>query len=148
MCRSVYVHIDGRFRAILGTLMRVNVPLSGPARLDHFVSERLALLRMTRADLFRRGGPNRSTLHKASAGSRTLSMASLTRLDETLGWARGSAAAILDGGEPVCSHPQDAHVRTVLEAVEGLVGECHGILTDARKLLEELITPGPAHHAR
>lgn len=126
----------------------MNVPLSGPARLDHFVVERLALLRMTRAGLFRRGGPNRSTLHKASTGSRTLSMATLARLDETLGWSPGSAAATLDGDESKCSYPEDAHGRAVLEAVEGLVDECHGLLTDARKLLAELSESGATQHAR
>lgn len=44
--------------------MGVIAPNDGPARLDYFVSERLAVLHMSRVELARRGGPNRSTLHK------------------------------------------------------------------------------------
>lgn len=129
--------------------MRVNAPLpaSGPARLDHYVSERLALLRMTRAELSRRGGPDRSTLRKAHAGDRLLSTSTLTRLDEALGWAPGSSASILNGGKPVCTHRQDPHLRVVLEAVETLITECHGVLGDVRTLLSELLVPEAAHHA-
>nr|VTP03863.1 hypothetical protein BIN_B_05285 [Mycobacterium riyadhense] len=125
----------------------MNAPDFGPARLDHFVSERLGMLRMNRADLFRRGGPNRSTLHKAATGSRTLSVAMLGRLDEALGWAPGSSATILKGGEPVCRHNQDLHVRTVLRAVEGLIDECHALLGDAKTLLAELLTSEGAQYA-
>lgn len=129
--------------------MGVNTPIDGPARLDHFVSERLAVLHMSRVELARRGGPNRSTLHKSINGSRTLSLATLTRLDEALGWAHGSSKAILEGGLPATPQPQDTHVRTVLQAVEGLVEQCHSILADARQLLTELLTARePAEHAR
>ncbi|MCA4761167.1 hypothetical protein KXD96_27345 [Mycobacterium sp. SMC-2] len=127
----------------------MNAPVDGPARLDYHISERLAVLHMTRAELARRGGPNRSTLHKSSSGSRSMSVATLARLDEALGWAHGSSRAILDGGVPVTPPPQDIHVRTVLHAVEGLVGECHAILTDARQLLTELLaTAETTEHAR
>jgi hypothetical protein len=129
--------------------MAVNAPADGPARLDYFISERLAVLHMTRVELAARGGPNRSTLHKSTSGSRTMSPATLARLDEALGWAHGSSKAILNGGAPVTPPPQDIHVRTVLHAVEGLVDECHAILADARQLLNELLTsPGPAQDAR
>jgi hypothetical protein len=129
--------------------MRVNTPKDGPARLDHFVSERLAVRHMSRAELARRGGPNRSTLHKSSNGSRTMSLATLARLDEALGWAHGSSRTILEGGLPATPPPQDTHVRTVLHAVEDLVEQCHSILADARQLLTELLTVRePAEHAR
>src|ERR1700744_4278288 len=115
----------------------VNIPDSGMARLDHFVSERLAVLRMTRGDLARRGGPNRSTLYKAISGSRTVSIATLARVDAALGWAPGSAAAILGGGTPRSRLPrsaEDAHVVTVLRAVDGMLNECRELLTDVRGL--------------
>jgi hypothetical protein len=112
------------------------------ARLDHFVCERLAVLRMTRGELARRGGPNRSTLHKAISGSRTVSMATLARLDASLGWTPGSAAAILGGGTPQSRLPrpaEDAHVLTVLRAVDGMLIECRELLTDVCGLVNELL---------
>ncbi|MBX9641795.1 MAG: hypothetical protein K2X97_19370, partial [Mycobacteriaceae bacterium] len=110
------------------------------------VTERLALLRMNRDELSRRGGPQRSTLRKARTESRKPTLATLTRLDETLGWAPGSSAAILEGGQPVCAHHQDPQVRAVLEAAEGLIQECSAMLIDARKLLSEVLQ-GDARHA-
>ena len=123
----------------------MNAPTSGPARLDYYVTERLAVLHMTRVELTRRGGPNRSTLHKASNGIRSMSPATLARLDEALGWAHGSSKAILGGGDPLTPTPQDAHVRTVLHAVETLVDQCHAILTDVKQLLDELSPSGDRH---
>jgi hypothetical protein len=128
----------------------VNISDSGIARLDHFVSERLAVLRMTRGDLARRGGPNRSTLYKAISGSRTVSMATLARLDASLGWAPGSAAAILGGGSPRSRLPrsaEDAHVVTVLRAVDGMLNECRELLSDVRGLVNELLTPAGGDRA-
>ncbi|MGH3556052.1 MAG: helix-turn-helix domain-containing protein [Mycobacterium sp.] len=128
----------------------MKVPDSGLARLDHFVSERLAVLRMTRGELARRGGPNRSTLYKANSGSRTVSMATLARLDASLGWVPGSAAAILDGGTPQSRLPrsaEDAHVLTVLRAVDGMLDECRGILTDVHGLVNELLNPAGGDRA-
>lgn len=117
----------------------MNAPLNGPARLDFYVSERLAVLHMTRAELARRGGPNRSTLHKSTTGSRTMSPATLARLDEALGWAHGSARAVLDGGEPVTPQHHDASAHTVLEAAEALIKDASVILADAGLLLSELL---------
>ena len=119
--------------------MRVNAPNEGPARLDFYVSERLAVLHMTRAELARRGGPNRSTLHKSTTGSRSMSAATLARLDEALGWAHGSARAILDGGEPVTPQHHDTSAHTVLVAAEGLIQRAGVILADAGLLLAELV---------
>jgi hypothetical protein len=118
----------------------VNAPTNGPPRLEYYISERLAILHMTRVELGRRGGPNRSTLHKAGTGAHPMSPPTLARLDEALGWAHGSSKAILDGGAPLTPTPQDTHVRAVLHAVESLVDECHAILADARQLLNELLT--------
>src|SRR2546425_3636510 len=107
--------------------MIVNTPDSGLERLDYFVTERLAVLRMTRGELARRGGPSRSTLNKAISGARALSPATLSRLDASLGWAPGSAAQILTGGTPASRLPrtpggdlcsaEHAHVITVLGTV-------------------------------
>lgn len=128
----------------LVSFIHVNAPISGPARLDFYVSERLAVLHMTRAELARRGGPNRSTLHKSTTGSRSMSAATLARLDEALGWAHGSARAVLEGGEPVTPQHHDASAHTVLVAAEGLIREAGVILADAGRLLSELV----AHPAR
>lgn len=126
----------------------MNAPTHGPARLDFYVNERLAVLHMTRNDLARRGGPNRSTLHKSTTGSRSMSAATLTRLDEALGWAPGSARSILEGGEPVTPQHHDTSAHTVLVAVEGLVQQSTAILADAGQLLAELVArpqPQPDH---
>lgn len=127
----------------------MNAPENGPARLDFYVSERLAVLHMTRAELARRGGPNRSTLHKSTTGSRSMSPATLARLDEALGWAPGSARAVLDGGEPVTPQHHDASAHTVLVAAEGLIRDAGVILADAGLLLSELLArpTAPVDHA-
>ena len=127
----------------------MDAPDTGLERLNFFVAQRLATLRMTRGDLARRGGPNRSTLSKAISGARTMSTATLTRIDVALGWAPGSSAAILQGGTPttrvartasgdVCG--DHAHVVTVLRTVESQLESC-------RNLLRELLIPGGGHHA-
>lgn len=131
----------------MGSLVLVNAPLSGLDRLDHFVTERLALLRINRDELARRGGPQRSTLRKAKTGSRTPSLVTLTRLDEALGWALGSSAAIIEGGEPVYAQQRDPQVRTVLEAAESIISECNAMLADARTLLAEVLKTADARHA-
>jgi hypothetical protein len=136
-----YVDIDRRIRRKIGSFMGVKIPTSGPARLDHYVSIRLGALRMSRIELARRGGPDRSTLHKATTGDRTLSTRTLARLDQVLGWAEGTSAAILDGGEPVCASSDAAHVQTVLKVCEDLVEQSVGVLTDVRKLLAEMRPP-------
>lgn len=117
------------------------------ARLDYFVALRLAALRINRAELARRGGPSRSTLNKAISGARPLSVATLMRLDASLGWAPGSAGAIIGGGEPAARLPrtgagdacsaEHAHVVTVLQTVEGMLGDC-------RRLVAELLSTGHA----
>jgi hypothetical protein len=118
--------------------MGVNIPALGPARLDHYVSIRLGELRMTRVELDRRGGPNRSTLHKATTGDRTMSPRTLARLDQELGWAQGTSATILNGGEPICASTEAAHIQTVLKVCEDLVEQSVGVLTGVRKLLAEM----------
>jgi hypothetical protein len=124
----------------------MDVPDCGVVRLDYFVARRLAMLRITRGELARRGGPSRSTLNKAITGARPLSAATLMRLDASLGWAPGSAAAILDGGAPAARLPrtgpgdlcsaEHAHVLKVLHTLEDMLGDC-------RELVSELLsTPG------
>ncbi|MDT5368438.1 MAG: hypothetical protein QOC62_2869 [Mycobacterium sp.] len=128
----------------------MDAPDTGLQRLNFFVAQRLAALRMTRGDLARRGGPNRSTLSKAISGARTMSTATLTRIDVALGWAPGSSAAILQGGTPTtriartasgddCA-ADHAHVVTVLRTVESQLESC-------RNLLRELLIPGGGPHA-
>lgn len=108
------------------------------------------MLRMTRDELARRGGPNRSTLHKAISGSRTVSMATLARLDTSLGWAPGSAALVLDGGTPqsrLSRSVEDARVLPVLRAVDNMLDECRGLLVDVRGLVDELLNTAGSDRA-
>ena len=126
--------------------MVVDAPESGTARLDYFVTRRLAMLRVSRGELARRGGPSRSTLNKAIMGGRPVSAATLVRLDASLGWAPGSAAATLGGGTPSARIPRTglgdacsadhAHVLKVLHTLADMLGDC-------RELVSELLaTPG------
>jgi hypothetical protein len=124
--------------------MIVDAPDRGVARLDYFVARRPVMLRISRGELARRGGPSRSTLSKAITEARPLSAATLIRLDASLGWAPGSATAILDGGSPAARLPrtpgagdicsaEHAHVLKVLHTLEGLLGDC-------RELVDELLS--------
>jgi hypothetical protein len=122
----------------------VNAPESGVPRLDYFVARRLGMLRISRGELARRGGPSRSTLNKAITGARPLSAATLMRLDASLGWAPGSAAEILAGGIPPAGRSaagdvwsaEHAHLLKVLQTLEDMLGDC-------RELVSELLAaPG------
>lgn len=131
-----------RLQSVMVMFMLVDAPDRGVARLDYFVARRLAMLRISRGELACRGGPSRSTLNKAISGARPLSTATLVRLDASLGWAPGSATAILDGGSPSARLPrtgagdvysaEHAHVLKVLRTLEGLLGDC-------RELVDELL---------
>ena len=104
----------------------MQIPNRGIARLDYYVNERRFVLDITRSQMFARGGPSPSTMHKALAGDRGLSSISLDRIDRALGWTPGSAESVLDGGTPTSQIParSDAggcpahdHVHAVLESV-------------------------------
>jgi hypothetical protein len=123
----------------------MEAPTLGIERLHHFVTERRRTLNISRTQMFARGGPSPSTMNKALSGDRGLSRSTLDRIDRALGWAPGSAAAVMDGGTPT-SHipaptddggcPAHDHVVTVLESlraqlhtaeqlVDGLLGAGH-----------------------
>ena len=59
----------------------VDMPDSGVARLDYFVRRRTSTLRISNYELARRGGPNRTTLHKAVNGTGRLRESTLARID-------------------------------------------------------------------
>ena len=127
----------------------VEIPDAGVPRLQHFVAERLATLRISRDELARRGGPHRSTLNKSFNSPRGVSRATLARLDASLGWAPGSAARILQGGVPVSRlhfGPDQAHVMTVLRATNDLLNDCVELLSDTRELVQGLLTPADGNH--
>jgi hypothetical protein len=123
----------------------MEAPRDGVERLHHFVTARRRALGISRTQMFTRGGPSPSTMNKALTGDRGLSRSTLDRIDRALGWAPGSAQAVMGGGTPT-SHipaqsdeacPAHEHVVTVLEStrtqlrgalqlVEDLLGTGHG----------------------
>jgi hypothetical protein len=120
----------------------VDIPDSGPARLDHFVRQRIGTMRISHYELARRGGPNRTTLHKAVNGAGKLRESTLARLDLTLGWAPGSSAGVLAGGIPqtrMVTGPDDEHAVTVLRAATTMVVEASELMTTVQSLLRDLI---------
>jgi hypothetical protein len=120
----------------------VDIPDSGVARLDYFVRRRTSTLRISNYELARRGGPNRTTLHKAVNGTGRLRESTLARIDGTLGWAPGSSAQILAGGDPqtqMVSGPDDEHVVTVLRAATAMVDNAVELLSTAKVLMRDLI---------
>jgi hypothetical protein len=119
-----------------------NIPDAGVARLDYFVRRRTSTLRISNYELARRGGPNRTTLHKAVNGTGRLRESTLARIDGTLGWAPGSSAQILAGGDPqtlMVSGPDDEHVVTVLRAATAMVDNAVELLGTAKILMCDLI---------
>ncbi len=80
----------------------MTVPGEGVERLIHFVETRMAQLGLSKDEVARRGGPSRDTLAKVRGHSeRTPQVATLLRLDQSLGWQPGSAAVVLLGGLPL-----------------------------------------------
>lgn len=125
-------------------------PPSGPARLDFFVRRRSAQMRISPRELARRGGPNRTTLHKAINGTGRLRESTLTRIDTALGWAEGSAARILAGGVPetrMAAVQTDELVTTVISAALTMLGDATDLLVNTQTLLQELVTDHEPHVA-
>lgn len=81
----------------------MTVPADGIERLIHFVDARIAQLNLSKEEVARRGGPNRDTLAKIRdrTNSRTPSVETLLRLDQTVGWHPGSSAVTMLGGRPL-----------------------------------------------
>ncbi|KMO69804.1 transcriptional regulator [Mycolicibacterium chlorophenolicum] len=81
----------------------MTVPADGIERLIYFVDARIAQLNLSKEEVARRGGPNRDTLAKIRdrKNSRTPSVETLLRLDQTVGWHPGSSAVTLLGGRPL-----------------------------------------------
>lgn len=70
-------------------------------RLGHYVRRRrLEMGGLSQPDLVARGGPSVSVLSKIETGARAYGDRVIVKLEEALGWERGSVRAILDGGEP------------------------------------------------
>jgi hypothetical protein len=123
----------------------MEVPTRGIERLHHFVTERRSALNISRTQMFARSGPSPSTMNKALRGDRGLTRSTLDRIDRALGWAPGSAAAVMDGDTPTSQIPAPTddggcpahdHVVAVLETVrvqlrtaeqlvDGLLGAGH-----------------------
>ncbi|WP_067859650.1 transcriptional regulator [Mycolicibacterium wolinskyi] len=117
-------------------------PPSGPARLDYYVRRRCAQMRIGPRELARRGGPNRTTLHKAINGTGRLRESTLIRIDTALGWAEGSAAVILSGGHPqtrIAAVDNDDLIVTVLNAALTMLGDATDLLVNTQSLLQELV---------
>ena len=130
------------FMSVSDSDKTVDIPDSRVARLDYFVRRRISTLGISNYELARRGGPNRTTLHKAVNGTGRLRESTLARIDGTLGWAPGSSAQILAGGDPqtqMVSGPDDEHVVTVLRAATAMVDNAVELLSTAKDLMRDLI---------
>lgn len=81
----------------------MTAPAEGIDRLIYFVDARLAQLKLSKAEIRRRGGPVNDTLSKIRGrqSQKTPTVATLLRLDAVLGWHPGSSAVALVGGYPV-----------------------------------------------
>jgi hypothetical protein len=77
------------------------VAVDGPGRLAEKVWRRRTELGLSRAQVKLQGGPSIPTLRDVEAVSdRTISASTLSKLDIGLGWQPGSAAEVLNGGDP------------------------------------------------
>ena len=124
----------------------MEAPEQGIERLHHFVTERRRALNISRTQMFARGGPSPSTMNKALTGARGLTRSTLDRIDRALGWAPGSAAAVMGGGMPTSQIPAATdesgcpahdHVVAVLESVRAQ-------LQTAEQLVDGLLGAGHA----
>lgn len=66
----------------------------------HVRRRRLDLGGLSQPDVHARGGPSVSVLSKIETGARAYGDRVIVKLEDALGWERGSVQAILDGGEP------------------------------------------------
>lgn len=111
-------------------------------RLARYVKARRDELGLRQDELKDRGGPSTTTLTKVESASATLAPVTLRKLDDGLRWARGSAAAILAGGEPSFTYPNlppPARQRDALPSLRPLSPETvDRLLTSARRVREAL----------
>lgn len=77
------------------------VPAQDHERLARYVRERREELGLTQEEVATRGGPSTATLRLIeNAAGAAYKAKSLRQLEDGLGWARGSAIAVLGGGVP------------------------------------------------
>lgn len=112
-------------------------------RLGDAVRARRADLDLTQLEVHGRGGPSNSTLTSIENGvASSVSSATLRKIDTGLGWERGSARRVLDGGDPVVVAPsgQDDYVAapgepaTVTLTEDELEGIIRRAVDEARRL--------------
>jgi transcriptional regulator with XRE-family HTH domain len=102
-------------------------------RLAQYIERRISALALEYAEVCRRAGISDETLSKVRKGAGARS-STYTKLEHALGWARGSIAAILDGGEPT---PLDTPPDQAPSTPEG--SPLSRELTFAQRLLATLI---------
>jgi transcriptional regulator with XRE-family HTH domain len=80
----------------------------GQSRLGEQIKERRLGLGLSQSEAARVSGLGRRTWIRLENGTSEAEKYTLTRVEDTLGWARGSAEAVLAGGEPavVAHRPQ------------------------------------------
>lgn len=89
-------------------------------RLGWFVRQRrLNMAGASQADLNARGGPSVSVLSKIETGARAYGERVHVKLEDVLGWERGSVRAILDGGEPTLKAGPAPSTGTVYPEIVG-----------------------------
>jgi hypothetical protein len=102
----------------VAALCAYGVPVDGPGRLAQLVWRRRTELGLSRLQVKERGGPSIPTLSDIEQTTvRTVSASTLGKLDVGLGWQPGSAAEILNGGDPRPLEASDKH--QVAQATHG-----------------------------
>lgn len=124
------------------------------ARLNHFISRRLAVIKRTRAQLASFGGPSRSHLAKIITGERSMTPKFMASLDAALHWGAGSTERAATDGEP---HPLELRDRisellaTASVLVEELLHHRHRIasaINETAKATKDYPQPGSSQAIR
>lgn len=117
-------------------------------RLGAYVLARREMFGLTQQEVADQGGPSDTTLSKLETGiAETVSPRTLKKLDTGLGWKKGSARAVLYGGEPTDAiPPQVVHVtddtprarefRDIIADVERRMAELQATVSELRGEVE------------
>jgi hypothetical protein len=91
------------------------------ARLRTHIEDQVEALDITWAELARASGVPYETIRRVRDGNRPITKDVRDRLEDGLGWARGSIRDILDGGDPTPANPRISIENHVLDTRVGQV---------------------------